>query len=1150
MPTLTLRTTADAYAKNDTFGSGSSANTGAGKDWHLPIGQAVGYKYRSYLKFGGITSAGITDSSGTTVAWSDIASIDSALLSLTTTAKTNGTVGGYSRVSHLIDGFGTDQWNGTSNMVVYRAISSWSEGTYGNNETSSTTNALNWGNLPFVDGSYISKDINNTRPSSPTTFTTQISSFVNNWKPAAYGGSGASNYGILLFHNGEATNANSAEFYSIEATTLGGGTLSANYAPTLTITYTAAIAPVPTVSVTTPNGSNASGLGTISNLSDAQIWTAETDYAQTTLGWTAAPSAGQTIGGWRLRVYTSAARTTTIFDTGTITNSAHLNDTSYTTTPISSNPSWITGTGWQTGYNGFINGTVYYYDVYVIDSGGYAATSSAGSFKVRWGQGIYEYDTGSGFATTSGWALEYDVPQIGTQVGAIYRVSGSQTQAQVTNMSGNGTTVTVTCASGHSFLAGDVVTITAVAPNTYNIANQTVLATGLTSTAFQVTNSLAASPAYVTNTVGYATLVSYLSAAANITAVSGNGTTVTYTASNAFISGQRVTITGCTTTAYNLSNVLIATASSTQFTVTNSATGATSSGGVATMHGRRGTNAAITGATASGTAITYNSPTHTFVAGQSVNITGITPTSFNLSNAVVASVVAGTSFTIASTVTGTYTKGGNAQSALYANLSDIEGHNRYLLAHVRTSVDNGSTNKPIINNIYLSYLSSLQIPDNWFAASNTTYYLDSDNRRFGTKAAKMEVTTSSDGFIYPNRGISPSDIAVVANTRYSFSAYVKFTKPSGENNISLRVYPAGTTTPSSVTPLANSGSHTLFPADSESWRRLSVTFTTGGSTSYVRPMIYMANVAGSVTDFAWIDGVLFEEGTVVRSWTPGFVTSGVTFEGGGLNIDTANGGVLRLRGSSGGSRDEVTVGASGLNFGGLTSPVSLYSGSASTLNVTGDLSATGLISTTDKISSSNAGGKTTLALTSTGSDTGLTIGGDNANLYRSAANTLKTDGSLTVNGTITGAGETVNLVHGVTLQRTTNLTMNTSTDASATAVVWSSIVDESSLYDYWSSGSTITLPETGWYSITCHLLFGTGASYAARLYCIVSGVIVAETETQAGSNTTSDTLVLSTIVHAAATNTVVFRASASSSSKVITGSGRSRCSVIYLGNDT
>lgn len=157
---------------------------------------------------------------------------------------------------------------------------------------------------------------------------------------------------------------------------------------------------------------------------------------------------------------------------------------------------------------------------------------------------------------------------------------------------------------------------------------------------------------------------------------------------------------------------------------------------------------------------------------------------------------------------------------------------------------------------------------------------------------------------------------------------------------------------------------------------------------------------------------------------------------------------------------------------------------------------------------------------------------------------------LTVDGTITAAGKSVNLVHGVTLQRTTNLTINTSVDGSATAISWSSAVDESALYDYWSSGSTITLPETGWYSITCHLLFGTGTGYAARLYCIVGGTIIGESEMQAAANTTADTINIATIAHANANDTVVFRASASSSSKAITGSARSRCSILYLGNHT
>lgn len=67
-----------------------------------------------------------------------------------------------------------------------------------------------------------------------------------------------------------------------------------------------------------------------------------------------------------------------------------------------------------------------------------------------------------------------------------------------------------------------------------------------------------------------------------VTAANGNGTTVTYTASNTFSAGQKVTITGITPSIYNLKDVTIASATSTNFTVTNSASdGASTTAGVA-----------------------------------------------------------------------------------------------------------------------------------------------------------------------------------------------------------------------------------------------------------------------------------------------------------------------------------------------------------------------------------------------------------------------------------------------------------------------------------------------------------------------------------------------------------------------------------------
>ena len=72
---------------------------------------------------------------------------------------------------------------------------------------------------------------------------------------------------------------------------------------------------------------------------------------------------------------------------------------------------------------------------------------------------------------------------------------------------------------------------------------------------------------------------------ATVTAATGNGTTVTYTAANTFESGDVVTITGLGTgsgASLNLVNVPIASATTTNFTVTTNVTGTSSGTGTAT----------------------------------------------------------------------------------------------------------------------------------------------------------------------------------------------------------------------------------------------------------------------------------------------------------------------------------------------------------------------------------------------------------------------------------------------------------------------------------------------------------------------------------------------------------------------------------------
>jgi phage tail sheath protein FI len=71
-------------------------------------------------------------------------------------------------------------------------------------------------------------------------------------------------------------------------------------------------------------------------------------------------------------------------------------------------------------------------------------------------------------------------------------------------------------------------------------------------------------------------------ATATVTAASATSGVVTYTATNTFAAGATVSITGLSTTAFNLTNVVIATRSGSQFTVTSAATGTAVTGASAT----------------------------------------------------------------------------------------------------------------------------------------------------------------------------------------------------------------------------------------------------------------------------------------------------------------------------------------------------------------------------------------------------------------------------------------------------------------------------------------------------------------------------------------------------------------------------------------
>jgi hypothetical protein len=174
------------------------------------------------------------------------------------------------------------------------------------------------------------------------------------------------------------------------------------------------------------------------------------------------------------------------------------------------------------------------------------------------------------------------------------------------------------------------------------VTGETVTITGFVDKTATVT---AASAGYTASSV-----------TATVTAASAAGGTVTYTANNSFTNGQYVSITGISTTAFNLTNVQIATASSTQFTVTNSATGA-----------------GVTGATATATiqlpTVTYTA-TNSFAAGQTVSVTGLSTTAFNLTN-VLVNTATSSQFTVLNSATGGSVTGATASATVAGTLFNL-----------------------------------------------------------------------------------------------------------------------------------------------------------------------------------------------------------------------------------------------------------------------------------------------------------------------------------------------------------------------------------------------------------------------------------------------------------------------------------------------
>lgn len=362
-----------------------SGSLGAGKDYHIYVGNSGDYTIRGLVQFN--------------LDFSDVTSITSATLYFTTARSSDGTVSGYLRDTH--GSFSS------AAMHISRNTSSWTEGTYGNDEAFNGLNSVEWSNQPSTTATNrVSFTSRSSRPSSPTLDSMDVTGIVTDWF------NGAANYGIQVKFQSE-SGTRYTEWYSREG---DASTISGAVAPYIVLNYETVTNP--TVALINPTSGS---VAKIVNLDDTTEWTSTSQNAMPQFTWDYASGGGGAQSKWRLRIYNDASKTTTYYDSGLVVDAAHVADETFSPVKNADKQAWIPGAGWSTGVmEGLVNGTAYYWTIQVYDAlGNASAESTPTAFKVRWGQAVYEFDTGS---TTSGaWNFTHTQPPVNTQAVPIFR---------------------------------------------------------------------------------------------------------------------------------------------------------------------------------------------------------------------------------------------------------------------------------------------------------------------------------------------------------------------------------------------------------------------------------------------------------------------------------------------------------------------------------------------------------------------------------------------------------------------------------------------------------------------------------------------------------------------------------------------------------
>jgi hypothetical protein len=332
------------------------------------------------------------------------------------------------------------------------------------------------------------------------------------------------------------------------------------------------------------------------------------------------------------------------------------------------------------------------------------------------------------------------------------------------------------------------------------------------------------------------------------------------------------------------------------------------------------------------------------------------------------------------------TAGAATPTAWFTALSSLpKPYTQYL--HWRAWFIPSATAGPTLDSIDIPYNSTAALADKWSSVQDVPglsapFSVDDGEYVYGTRSMRADVTGAGPWVCYSY------GIKVRAGRSYILTGLMK---SEGNSGALFRLFDGVNNVVTSDSLTATTDWFTPDRRDVNRYKT-PVWVADGDKTVWV-----VLRVGGAAGAQAWFDGIKLEESTVATPWSPAALGATV-IDAGGVQVDGSKGGVLRYRGTSGGVRHVAEGGATGLVFGGDTEVDTPIGGMlrstapAATNSYIRSQAPAGQRAFFDMVVAGDASARTRISGDAT--QQGIDFGGGasfDTNLYRSAANVLKTD---------------------------------------------------------------------------------------------------------------------------------------------------------------